>query len=240
MASYWSQQPNGLYCRWSTCVDALTDWNRDLAQAINMSLGYLPTIPSVPAPSQELLDQRRSTFISRLKPFSRIKEDFYPCTHTLEEFQEILKEMGDKTGLSEQQLKKCREMEEEMKRDEDEEEEEPKRNTDEEKPKRDADKKGKMVREQQHEIISHTSVGNLSSVQTVDLIQELLYRFQGLTEADIVTNTPKTNPTLEFDKCHMDGKEWWTFKFCTKDALKPGTTYNKYGTELEISDRPRV
>lgn len=220
MASYWSQQPNGLYCRWSTCVDALTDWNRDLEQAINMSLGYLPTIPSVPAPSQELLDQRRSTFISRLKPFSRIKEDFFPCTHTLEEFQEILKEMGDKTGLSEQKLKKCREMEEEMKREADEEEE--------------------RVREQRCEIVSHTSVGNLSGVQTVDLIQELLYRFQGLTEADIVTNTPKTNPRLEFDKCHMDGKEWWTFKFCTKDALKPGTTYNKYGTELEISDRPRV
>lgn len=220
MASYWAQQPNGLYCRWSTCVDALTDWNRDLEQAINMSLGYLPNIPSVPAPSQELLDQRRNTFITRLKPFSRIKEDFYPCTHTLEEFQEILKEMGDKTGLSEEKLKKIRETEEELKRDAEEEE--------------------KRVMEQQREIISHTSVGNLSGVQTVDLIQELLYRFQGLTEADIVTNTPKTNPTLEFDKCHKDGKEWWTFKFCTKDALKPGTTYNKYGTELEISDRPRV
>jgi len=220
MASYWAQQPNGLYCRWSTCVDALTDWNRDLEQAINMSLGYLPNIPSMPAPSQELLDQRRSTFITRLKPFSRIKEDFYPCTHTLEEFQEILKEMGDKTGLNEEKLKKIREMEEDLKREAEEEE--------------------KRVMEQQHEIISHTSVGNLSSVQTVDLIQELLYWFQGLTEADIVTNTPKTNPTLEFNKCHKDGKEWWTFKFCTKDALKPGTTYNKYGTELEISDRPRV
>ena len=114
MASYWAQQPNGLYCRWSTCVDALTDWNRDLEQAINMSLGYLPTIPSVPAPSQELLDQRRSTFISRLKPFSKIKEDFYPCTHSLEEFLEILKEMGDTTGLSEEKLREAEEMEREL------------------------------------------------------------------------------------------------------------------------------
>lgn len=124
MASYWSQQPNGLYCRWSTCVDALTDWNRSEEQAINMCLGYLFNGPNTPPPSQKMLAERRDQFISRLKPFSKIKEDFYPCTHSLEEFLEILKEMGDTTGLSEEKLREAEETQRELEELEEEDDEE--------------------------------------------------------------------------------------------------------------------
>ena len=79
-----------------------------------MCLGYLFNGPNTPPPSQKILDERRDRFISMLKPFSKIKEDFYPCTHSLEEFLEILEEMGDTTGLSEEKLREAKEMEREL------------------------------------------------------------------------------------------------------------------------------
>ena len=114
MPAYWSQQPNGKFCRFSTVVDTLTDWNRDLEQAVNMYNGYLPGYRDYP---QKLLDLRKENFITHLKPFSRIKEDFCPGNNSIAEFQEMLKEMGDTEGLSDEQLRDYQKIEEDIEED---------------------------------------------------------------------------------------------------------------------------
>lgn len=91
MGAYYAKQPNDLYCRFSTVVDSVTDWNITKEQAINMQLGYLNVTPA----EQKI---REDIFDKRLKPFEKIKEDFTAANDTIEEFQDLLKEMGDTEG----------------------------------------------------------------------------------------------------------------------------------------------
>ena len=110
MGAYYAKQPNGLYCRFSTVVDSVTHWNITKEQAINMQLGYLDVTPA----EQKI---REDMFDKRLKPFETIKKDFTAANDTIEEFQDLLKEMGDTEGLSDEKIKEIkdwmREMEEE-------------------------------------------------------------------------------------------------------------------------------
>lgn len=103
MGAYWSQQPNGKFCRFSTVVDTVTDWNVSLEQAINMTQGYLFESAEIP---QNVLNARKEKFITSLKPFNRIKEDFVPGNDSVEEFLDTLEDMGDTEGLSDEKIKK--------------------------------------------------------------------------------------------------------------------------------------
>lgn len=103
MGAYWSQQPNGKFCRFSTVVDTVTDWNVLLEQAINMSQGYLFGSAKIP---QNVLNARKEKFITSLKPFNRIKEDFVPGNDSVEEFLDMIEDMGDTEGLSDEKIKK--------------------------------------------------------------------------------------------------------------------------------------
>lgn len=102
MGAYWSQQPNGKFCRFSTVVDTVTDWNVSLEQAINMSQGYLSGSTEIP---QTVLNARKEKFITSLRPFDKIKEDFVPGNDSIEEFLDMLEDMGDAEGLSDEKLK---------------------------------------------------------------------------------------------------------------------------------------
>lgn len=56
------------------------------------------------------------TLKNHLKTFKRIKDDFIPTNDYVEEFQELLKSMGDENGLSEENLKRIRIWQEEVDR----------------------------------------------------------------------------------------------------------------------------
>lgn len=59
----------------------------------------------------------RNTLKHHLKPFKQIKKDFMPANDSVEEFEEILKSMGDTEGLGVENLKRIREWEDELERD---------------------------------------------------------------------------------------------------------------------------
>lgn len=56
----------------------------------------------------------RDTLKNHLKPFNKIKNDFIPANDSVEEFQRMLKSMGDEEGLSEENLKRIREWQEDV------------------------------------------------------------------------------------------------------------------------------
>jgi hypothetical protein len=103
MGAFYSKQPNGKYCRFSTVVDTLTEWNLTEEEAISRMFVYINEA------SQEEKELCKSLFEKRLVPFSRIKEQFTPSSNTIEEFEEILKDIGDTEGFSEEQMKNLKE-----------------------------------------------------------------------------------------------------------------------------------
>lgn len=99
MGAFISKQPNGLYCRFSTVVDTVTDWNMTEEQYIEMRV-------------QKAMEEARKDAIDTLKryqrPFSEVKERFFPANNTIEEFNAILKEMGDEEGLSQERIEELK------------------------------------------------------------------------------------------------------------------------------------
>lgn len=79
MSGFISQQPNGLYCRHSSVVDCITDHNMTKQDYIFMR------------GEREAED----IFKNHLQPFERVKEDFIANNMTVNEFKELLKNMGD-------------------------------------------------------------------------------------------------------------------------------------------------
>ena len=51
------------------------------------------------------------TLKNHLKPFKQIKDDFLPANDIVEEFEKMLKSMGDDEGLDAENLKRVREYE---------------------------------------------------------------------------------------------------------------------------------
>ena len=107
MGAYIAKQPNGLYCRFSSVVDSVTHWNMTEEDYINFHKDRYGTF------SEETASD---TLENHLKPFDRIKDDFIPRNDSVEEFQEMLKSMGDEKGLSEEHLKRIREWQEDVDR----------------------------------------------------------------------------------------------------------------------------
>ena len=82
MGAFISQQPNGLYCRFSGVVDCPTHWNMTKEDYINNTTG---TVRSK-AEAEDIL-------VNYLQPFSEVVERFVPNNMTQSEFDELLKEM---------------------------------------------------------------------------------------------------------------------------------------------------
>ena len=99
MGAFISKQPNGLYCRFSTVVDTVTDWNMTEEQYIEMRV-------------QKAMEEARKDAIDTLKryqrPFREEKERFFPANNTIEELNAILKEMGDEEGLSQEHIEELK------------------------------------------------------------------------------------------------------------------------------------
>jgi hypothetical protein len=91
MGGYICKQPNGLYCRFSTVVDTITDYNMTEEEYINMCM-------------EKAKEDAIDTLKNRLVPFERIKDDFRPDNYTINNFIKLLKEMGDNEGLSQQRI----------------------------------------------------------------------------------------------------------------------------------------
>jgi hypothetical protein len=100
MGGFIAKQPNGLYCRFSTVVDTVTDWNMTEEQYIDMCV-------------QKAIKEAREDAIDTLKrwqrPFSEVKQRFQPGNHSIERFNEILQEMGDE-GLTQEQIEYLKHM----------------------------------------------------------------------------------------------------------------------------------
>lgn len=81
MGSFISQQPNGLFCRFSSVVDCVTDYNMTRRDYI------LSHISDSAEDAAYRLDHH-------LRPYELVEEHFCPREMTMEEFQKIQDEMS--------------------------------------------------------------------------------------------------------------------------------------------------
>lgn len=77
-----SQQPNGRYCRFSGIVDTVTNYNMTAEEYIEMC-AELARINA------------RFELKHCLVPFSQVKNCFLPTNDSVEDFNDMLKAMGD-------------------------------------------------------------------------------------------------------------------------------------------------
>jgi hypothetical protein len=80
MGSFISKQPNGLYCRFSTVVDTVTDINMTEEEYIELC-------------AERGRKEARDVLKNYIQPFNMVKDRFVPNNNTVEEFNELLKEM---------------------------------------------------------------------------------------------------------------------------------------------------
>ena len=101
MGSFIAKQPNGLYCRFSTVVDTVTDWNMTEDDYINMYVAKA---------TEQAIKEAKEILAKNLYPFDDVKNYFFPANNTIEEFNEMLKEMGDNEGLGEERINSIKEV----------------------------------------------------------------------------------------------------------------------------------
>ena len=80
------KQPNGLYCRFSTVVDTFTHINMTEQDYIDYCKDRA---------MKEAERDARDVLKRWLHPLAEAKQRFQPNNNTVEEFNEMLKEMGD-------------------------------------------------------------------------------------------------------------------------------------------------
>ena len=81
MGAFISKQPNGKYCRFSTVVDTVTDYNMTEEEYIEMC-------------AERAREEARDVLANYIRPFEWVIDNFHPYNTTREEFVKILKEMG--------------------------------------------------------------------------------------------------------------------------------------------------
>jgi len=79
-----SQQPNGLYCRFSSVTDCPTHWNMTREDYLNNATGNI----SSQAEGEDILNRH-------LVPFEEVKNRFTTLNMRRKEFNELLREMGE-------------------------------------------------------------------------------------------------------------------------------------------------
>lgn len=98
--SFIAKQPNGLYCRFSTILDTVTDYNLTAEQYVDLCV-------------KRAREQARKLALEELKKpldFEEVKDQFYPSNTGVKEFNKILHEMGDKEGLGENRIRILKEV----------------------------------------------------------------------------------------------------------------------------------
>ena len=96
MGAFISKQPNGKLCRFSTVVDTLTHINMTEDEYISVC---------VQRAVEDALREARDVLKYHVKPFDEVKKQFRPGNNTVEEFNEMLIEMGDTEQLDPQKYK---------------------------------------------------------------------------------------------------------------------------------------
>jgi hypothetical protein len=96
MGAFIAKQPNGLYCRFSEVVDTVTDWNMTEDDYINLCVAKA---------TEQAIKEAKETLANHLYSFGSVKNHFFPSNNTIEEFEKILKEMGDNEGLGKDRIK---------------------------------------------------------------------------------------------------------------------------------------
>ncbi len=92
MGAFIAQQPNKLYCRFSTVVDCPTHWNMTGQDYIDMCIKE--AVKNAEKEAKEVLK-------NYLQPFSDVVESFQPNNMTQKEFDKFLEEantMGRMSG----------------------------------------------------------------------------------------------------------------------------------------------
>lgn len=82
-----SQQPNGRYCRFSGIVDTVTNYNMTAEEYIEMC-------------AEQARINARFELKHCLVPFSQVKNCFLPTNDSVEDFNDMLKAMGDNERLN--------------------------------------------------------------------------------------------------------------------------------------------
>lgn len=80
MGAFICKQPNGLYCRFSTVVDTITDYNMTEDDYIELCV-------------ERAKEEAKDVLKNYIRPFNWVKEYFFPNNMSQEEFDKILKEM---------------------------------------------------------------------------------------------------------------------------------------------------
>lgn len=78
--SFIAKQPNGLYCRFSSVVDTVTNYNMTREEYIEKCMEQA---------KREAID-----ILDNPQPFEQVTEHFVPNNMTRKRFKEILKEMN--------------------------------------------------------------------------------------------------------------------------------------------------
>lgn len=86
MGSFIAQQPNGLYCRFSTIVDTVTHYNMTKDDYIEVCKDRLG--------KKRGEEEANDILKNYLHPFNDVLERFIPNNDSVEEFNIRLKEMG--------------------------------------------------------------------------------------------------------------------------------------------------
>jgi hypothetical protein len=81
MAGFISKQPNGLYCRFSTVVDCITDWNMTEEDYVEMC-------------AERGREEARDVLENYLKPFSEVVERTHPLNMKTEEIVTLFNKLG--------------------------------------------------------------------------------------------------------------------------------------------------
>ena len=95
MGAFVAQQPNGLYCRFSSVVDTVTHWNMtfdEYVEQVQMKR-YGRSHEAAVAEAHDIIN-------NYLQPFQEIINRFRPINDTVEEFNGILSEMGSDVQLN--------------------------------------------------------------------------------------------------------------------------------------------
>ena len=101
MGGFIAKQPNGLYCRFSTVVDTITHMNMTEEDYINYC---------VERAKEQAEREAKDVLKHWVHSFDEVKNSFYPGNNTIEEFNEMLHEMGDEEGLGEERIKELAEL----------------------------------------------------------------------------------------------------------------------------------
>ena len=92
MAGMICKQPNGLYCRFSTLVDTFTHINMTEQDYIDYCV-------------ERAKKEARDVLANYVRPLSEAKDRFAPNNNTVEEFNDMLKQMGDTELLNPEDYK---------------------------------------------------------------------------------------------------------------------------------------